>query len=156
MQCVLLGDVTELQATTHTIEFPYTRTLGPVIGAFFTGLRDRRILGIRAGDRVLVPPLEYDPENGNTLPPDFVEVGPGGTVTSWAWVGTPTRKHPLDRPFAFALIQLDGSDTALVHAVDTGSMDEMRTGLRVTARWRDERTGRIDDIECFVPEGGGA
>jgi uncharacterized OB-fold protein len=156
MQCVLLGDVTELRATTHTIEFPYTRTLGPVIGAFFTGLRDRRILGIRAGNRVLVPPLEYDPENGNALAPDFVEVGPGGTVTSWAWVATPTRKHPLDRPFAFALIQLDGSDTALVHAVDTGSMDGMRTGLRVTARWRDERTGRIDDIECFVPDGGGA
>jgi uncharacterized OB-fold protein len=148
--------VTELRATTHTIEFPYTRTLGPVIGPFFTGLRERRILGIRAGNQVLVPPLEYDPETGNTLEPDFVEVGPGGTVTSWAWVGTPSRKHPLDRPFAFALIQLDGSDTALVHAVDTGSIDDMRTGLRVTPRWRDERKGRIDDIECFVPEGGGA
>jgi hypothetical protein len=26
----------------------------------------------------------------------------------------------------------------------------------VTARFRDERKGRIDDIECFVPEGGAA
>lgn len=156
MECVLLGGVTELQATTHTIEFPYTRTLGPVIGPFFTGLRDQRILGIRAGDRVIVPPLEYDPANGNTLKPDFVEVGPGGTVTSWAWVSEPTRKHPLDKPFAFALIQLDGADTAMVHAVDAGSIDAMRTGIRVTPRWRDERKGRIDDIECFVPEGGAA
>lgn len=156
MQCVLLGAVTELRATTHTIEFPYTRTLGPVIGSFFTGLRDRRILGIRAGDRVLVPPLEYDPETGDALKPEFVEVGPAGTVTSWSWVTKPTRKHPLDRPFGFALIRLDGADTAMVHAVDAGSIDRMQTGMRVTPRWRDERKGRIDDIECFVPEGGAA
>jgi uncharacterized OB-fold protein len=144
--------VSELRATTHTIEFPYTRTLGPVIGPFFTGLRDRKILGVRCGDRVLVPPLEYDPETGNALQPDFVEVGPGGTVTSWAWVTEPTRKHPLDHPFAFALVKLDGADTAMVHAVDAGSLDVMRTGMRVHARFRDERKGRIDDIACFVPE----
>jgi uncharacterized OB-fold protein len=156
MECVLLGDVTELRATTHTIEFPYTRTLGPVIGPFFTGLRDGKILGIRDGQRVIVPPLEYDPDTGNALEPDFVEVGPGGTVTSWSWVTEPTRKHPLDRPFAFALIKLDGADTAMVHAVDARDMDAMSTGMRVTARWRDERKGRIDDIECFVPEGGAA
>jgi uncharacterized OB-fold protein len=28
----------------------------------------------------------------------------------------------------------------------------MRTGMRVTPRWREERVGRIDDIEAFVPE----
>ena len=148
--------VTELQATTHTIEFPYTRTLGPVIGPFPTGLRDGRILGIRCRDRVLVPPQEYDPDTGDTLEPPLVEVGPAGTVETWAWVGEPTRKHPLDRPFAFALIKLDGADTAMVHAVDARDMDAMSTGMRVTARWRDERKGRIDDIECFVPEGGAA
>jgi uncharacterized OB-fold protein len=156
MECVLLGDVTELRATTHTIEFPYTRTLGPVIGPFFTGLRDGKILGIRDGKRVIVPPLEYDPDTGNALKPDFVEVGPGGTVTAWSWVTEPTRKHPLDHPFAFALVKLDGADTAMVHAVDAGSMEKMSTGMRVTARFRDERKGRIDDIECFVPEGGAA
>src|SRR3984893_3360408 len=108
MQCVLLGVVTELRATTHTIEFPYTRTLGPVIGPFLTGLRDRRILGIRAGDRVLVPPLEYDPENGNSLEPDFVEVGPAGTVTSWAGISKHARKHLPARAFACAVSQRAG------------------------------------------------
>jgi uncharacterized OB-fold protein len=148
--------VTELQATTHTIEFPYTRTVGPVIGPFLTGLRDGKILGIRCRDRVLVPPQEYDPATGDALEPPLVEVGPAGTVETWAWVTAPTRKHPLDHPFAFALIKLDGADTAMVHAVDAGSIDTMRTGMRVAPRWRAERKGRIDDIECFVPEGGGA
>ena len=147
--------VPEPPLTTHTIEFPYTRTLGPVVGPFLTGLRDGQVLGVRTHDgRVLVPPLEWDPATGEAIDADFVEVGPGGTVDTWAWVTAPTRKHPLDHPFAFALIRLDGADTALLHAVDAGSIDRMRTGMRVVARWKDERVGHITDLS-FVPEEAG-
>ncbi|GMU79493.1 MAG: hypothetical protein AMXMBFR46_22840 [Acidimicrobiia bacterium] len=144
----------DLPISTHVIEFPYTRTLGPVFGPYLTGLRDGQLLGIRSNDgRVLSPPLEWDPATG--LPIDtsaLVPIGPGGVVETWAWVTHPTVKHPLDHPFAFALIRLDGADTALVHAVDAGSIDTMRTGMRVTARWNDERVGAITDV-VFVPEG---
>ena len=52
-------------AATWKLEFPYRRSVGPVIGAFLTGLRERRVVGVRtAGGRVLVPPFEYDPETG--------------------------------------------------------------------------------------------
>jgi uncharacterized OB-fold protein len=138
---------------TSVLEFPYKRSLGPVIGEFLTGLRDGRVLGIRATDgRVLVPPIEYDPDTGEALDPDMVEVGPTATVTSWAWVASPSSRHPLDHPFAFALIRPDGATSALVHAVDAGSIGAMRTGMRVTPRWREERKGLITDIEAFVPE----
>ena len=86
-----------------TITFPYQHSLGPVLGAFMTALTERRILGIRNGDEVMVPPMEWDPATGAELPPDFIEVGPAGTVESWTWVPAPTVQHPLDRPFAFAL-----------------------------------------------------
>jgi hypothetical protein len=66
-------------------------------------------------------------------------------------VSSPTSQHPLDRPFAFALIRLDGADTAITHAVDAGSIDAMSTGMRVAPRWRAERKGHITDIEAFVP-----
>jgi uncharacterized OB-fold protein len=134
-----------------TLEFPYTRTTGPVMGPFLTALRDGRILGGRCGDRILCPPLEYEPETGAPVEPDFVEVGPGGVVRSWTWVSEPTPKHPFDHPFAFALIQLDGADTPFVHAVDAGSIDAMGTGMRVAAQYRQERTGAITDV-YFVPE----
>ena len=62
--------------------------------------------------------------------------------------------HPLDHPFAFALIELDGATTGFLHAVDAGSEARMHTGMRVTARWRAERTGGIHDLECFEPEDG--
>ncbi len=137
----------------HVLEYDYRRSVCPVLGRFFTQLRERRIVGTRsAGGRVLVPPLEYDPETCESLD-EFVDVGPGGTVKTWAWVHQPRGKHPLDRPFAWALIQLDGADSALLHAVDAGSEAGRTTGMRVTPRWRAETRGEIHDIECFVPEG---
>lgn len=138
------------QPVTNTIQFPYRRSLGPVFGAFMTALTHRRIMGIRCKDRVLVPPVEWDPQTGEALDHELIEVGPAGTVTSWTWVAQPTIQHPLDRPFAFALIALDGADTSLLHAVDAGAIEAMAIGARVAPRWRAQRTGRIDDIECFV------
>ena len=135
----------------NRIQFPYKRSLGPVFGAFMTALVGRKILGIRNGDKVLAPPLEWDPATGEELAPDFVEVGPAGTVTNWTWVPEPTEQHPLDRPFAFAIIRLDGADNSMIHAVDAGSMDAMSEGMRVAPRWRAERIGKINDIVCFVP-----
>lgn len=136
----------------HVLEYPYTRSVGPVIGRFLAGLKERRIEGIRAADgRVLVPPLEYDPGTSDALD-EFVEVGQAGTVTTWAWVPEPRQYHPLDRPFAWALVRLDGADSDLLHAVDAGGESAMRTGMRVRARWRAETQGDIKDIECFEPE----
>jgi uncharacterized OB-fold protein len=133
-----------------TITFPYRRSLGPVTGAFMTALTEKRILGIRNGTEVLVPPMEWDPATGAELAHDFVEVGPAGTVEAWTWVPTPTEQHPLDRPFAFAFIRLDGATTPLLHAVDAGSPDALSEGARVAPRWKGTRLGRIDDIACFV------
>jgi hypothetical protein len=119
-----------------------------------TGLRDGRIEGVRAQDgRVLVPPAEYDPVTSEALD-EFVEVGQAGVVTTWAWVSEPRANQPLARPFAWALIRLDGADTALLHAVDAGDEARMATGMRVRVQWRDERAGEIQDIACFVPEEG--
>ena len=58
------------------------------------------------------------------------------------------------RPFAWALIRIDGTDSALLHAVDAGSIDAVRTGLRVVPRWADEREGQITDLTHWVPEEG--
>ena len=135
----------------RTLEYPYTRTLGPVIGPFLTALRDGRILGIRCGSRVLCPPMEFDPDTGETLSPDLVEVGPAGSVESWTWIAEPTRKHPFQEPFAFALVKLDGADTAMAHAVKAAGPQAMSTGMRVRAQFREERAGAITDV-YFVPE----
>jgi len=136
----------------HVMEYAYKRSLGAVLSHFFTGLRDRQAYGIKtAAGRVLVPPAEYDPETGEATD-GFVEVGPGGTVESWTWVSEPRQKNHLQENFAWALVKLDGADTALLHTVSGVREDQMHTGMRVRIRWADETVGRIQDIACFEPE----
>jgi uncharacterized OB-fold protein len=143
----------EVQLTApYVLEYAYKRTLGPILSQFFTAMRDGKVLGAKLGDgRVMVPPTEYDPDTGDELT-ELVEVGDVGVVTTWSWVAKPRRVHPLDTPFGWALIKLDGADTAMLHVVDAPSADAMKTGMRVKARWRGERVGFMTDIECFEPE----
>jgi uncharacterized protein len=134
------------------VAFDYTRSTGPVIGRFLTGLRSRQVIGGLLSDgRVAVHPPEFDPATHEPVT-NFVDVADTGVVTSWAWVSEPVKAQPFDRPFAFALVTLDGADTPILHAVDVTSADEMATGMRVRARWAAERTGHITDLACFEPE----
>src|SRR5699024_9023883 len=55
------------------------------------------------------------------------------------------------QPFAFALIRLDGADTALLHAVNVTAPEQVTTGMRVRAHWADEPVGHIRDIRWFDP-----
>lgn len=137
----------------YVLEYAYERSTGPVVGRFLTALREGRIEGLRAADgRVLVPPAEYDPDTGAALEgAERVEVGTAGTIVTWSWIEAPRPSQPLDRPFAWALIRLDGADTAMLHAVDAPRAD-VHTGMRVQVRWAAERTGTIRDIACFEPE----
>src|SRR6476620_8745779 len=92
-----------------TVAFDYTRSTGPVLGKFLTGLRDGRLVAGRTSEgRVVLPPPEFDPVTHDAIT-DFVEVAPTGTVTSWTWVSEPVAAQPLDRPFAFALVTPTGA-----------------------------------------------
>jgi uncharacterized OB-fold protein len=134
-----------------TVAFDYTRSTGPVLGRFLTGLRDGVVVGGRTSEgTVVVPPPEFDPVTHEAVT-DFVEVASTGTVTTWSWVSEPVKHQPLDRPFAFVLVTLDGADTPLLHALDVASADEVAIGMRVQVRWADERVGAITDIACFEP-----
>jgi uncharacterized OB-fold protein len=133
------------------LSFDYTRSLGDTFGAFMTGLAERRVMGVRASDgRVYVPPVEYDPVTGAPAT-EFVEVSDEGTVQGWTWAPEPLPGQPLEQPFAWVLVRLDGADTSMLHALDVGSPADVGTGMRVRARWAAERTGNIRDIVCFEP-----
>ena len=98
----LTGEIVRLPE--HVLEYPggYTRSVGPVIGRFLTGLRDGRIEGVRLADgRVLVPPTEYDPTTSDAVAPEgdhWIEVGPRGTVQTFTWVAQPRAGQARARP----------------------------------------------------------
>ncbi len=135
----------------HILDYTYKRSLGPVLSRFFTGLRDHQLFGVKRKDgTVLFPPKEYDPDTSESLD-ELVEVADTGVVKTWSWVPRPRRQQPLDTPFAYALVQLDGADTPFLHVVDAGAEEAMKTGMRVRVRWASEATGSIKDIACFEP-----
>lgn len=143
-----MSDTTPLQAPL-VIEYPFTRTIGPVQSAFLTGLREKLVLGVRRSDgSVLVPPVEYDHDTAEELT-ELVEVSSSGTVQAWAWEPAPDERQPLPTPFAWALVTLDGADTPMLHVVDVPSMEDLETGARVRIRWAEDREGSITDIACF-------
>ena len=135
----------------HVVAYPYRRSVGGADARFLLGLAEAQIWGSRGADgRVHVPPLDHDPVTG-AANEGFVQVAGTGVVRSWSWVAEPGPEHPSDRPFAFALVQLDGADTALLHVVDVACEEDMASGIRVKAEWRRIRAGSILDIRAFVP-----
>jgi uncharacterized protein len=135
----------------HVVAFSYRRSVGGADRHFLNGLAEAEIWGSRAADgRVLVPPLNHDPETGAATE-ELVRVGDVGVVRAWTWVAEPGPEHPADRGFAYALVELDGAATALLHVVDVDNEGEMATGMRVRADWRTVRVGSILDVRAFVP-----
>ena len=142
----------------HRLEYPYSRSVGPVIGAFLTGLRDGRLLGVQgSGGSVIVPPTEYDPTTGEDTG-EMVEVGPGGAVESWAWVSHPRPKHPLPTDRSPGRSSGWTAPTRPCSTSSTaGGPDNLASGDRVPCAFRPaaERIGAMSDIEAFVPEAKG-
>jgi uncharacterized OB-fold protein len=138
----------------HVVAFSYRRSVGGADRRFLGGLADAEIWGSRTADgRVFVPPLDQDPETGATTD-QFVRIGDVGVVRAWTWVPKPGPEHPAEQAFAYALVELDGADTALLHVVDVENESAMATGMRVRADWRPSRVGSILDIRAFVPSTG--
>lgn len=134
------------------LEYRYRRTVGPIIGAFLTGLRDGKILAAKtARGPVICPPQEYDPHTGEDIL-DLVDVPPTGTVKSFAIVHKPLASHPRQTPFAFVLVQLDGADTAMTHIFEASDLHRLATGARVRAVFAEQRVGFITDIRHFTFE----
>src|SRR5688500_7941214 len=92
------------------IEYPFSRTTGPEIGACLTGVLVRVLIGSSAAvGRGLMPTTKDDPSTGDEIS-EREEVGPGGVVDTWAWSRTPLTKHPPAHPFTWALVRPDGGD----------------------------------------------
>ena len=147
-----MADEAVIYTADHVLEYPFVRSVGPVIGAFLTGLRDGKVVGIKGtGGKVIVPPTEYDPDTGEETT-ELVDVGPEGTVTSWSWVPHPRRKHPLSQPFAWVLVRFDGADTSFLHVLPAADPAEVTTGMRVRPEFAPvaDRVGHVKDIRHFV------
>ena len=135
------------------IIMPYKYFAGACASKFFIELRDnKRIMGIRCPlcNRVYVPPCSTCACCFSKLD-EWVEVDKRGTVTSYAMVNYHLPVHPVEAPFFYGIIQLDGADTGLVHFLGEVGLEEVRIGMRVEAVFKQQGEGNILDIKYFKP-----
>jgi len=140
-------------------DIPYRHTAGKAATRFFRELKEnKRIVGARCSScrRVLVPPRGFCERCFVPLD-EFVGVEDKGTLTTFTIVYAHFTSLP-PPPYCVGIIKLDGADTGLIHyvgGVDLQDMEAARkainVGMRLQAIWRDEREGKITDIECFRP-----
>ena len=141
------------------ISLPYRWALGPVFTRFFEEFKDKKIMGTRCPkcNRVLVPARRFCPRCFEDTT-EWVQVSDRGTIKTWSLITFEFSGQPKKPPYLQGLVDLDGADTALAHfigGVDLSDLekvkDKVKIGMRVEAKWRDERQGNIHDIEYFEP-----
>jgi hypothetical protein len=134
------------------INVPYSWWAGETAGFFFAAMRDeKKIMGrkCRKCSRTFVPPRKSCPlcfEKDM----EWVEVSHKGVLESFTIVRRQLAALPGKVPVVFGLIRLDGADTSILHYVEAGNR-RIEIGMRVKAKFCEERKGAIQDISCFVP-----
>jgi uncharacterized OB-fold protein len=135
------------------INVPYAWWTGETAGAFLMALRDgKKIMGRRClkCNKTYVPPRKACPacfEDGL----EWVEVSPEGVLESFTIVRRQLASLPRKVPVVFGLIRLDGADTSVLHYVEVPDHQKIKIGMRLKAKFCEERTGTIHDIACFIP-----
>ncbi len=135
------------------ISVPYSWWAGETATRFLTALRDeKKILGVKCATcgKTYIPPRKNCPtcftENN-----EWIELTGEGTVQACTVARRQQASIPRTVPVVFALIKMDGADTALLHYVEGVEPEKVAIGMRVKAHFAEKRNGTIQDIACFKP-----
>jgi len=122
----------------------YTYSPGRAQSAYINALSERRNVGERCPScrKVYVPPRGACPTCG-VATSEQVEVGPGGTVTTFCIVNIKAKNLDIEVPYVYAHIALDGAGLALHGRIGGIPYDQVRMGLRVEPVWTEG--GRFPD-----------
>lgn len=134
------------------IKVPYMWYVGEYGSRFYVELRDnKKIWGTKcsACGMVLVPPRNFC---GKCFVPmtEWVELKDTGTLETFTVVHyAEPALQPLEPPFAYGIIRLDGADTGFVHLIYDTDLSALKAGMRVQAVFKEERQGNLLDIQYF-------
>lgn len=144
----------EILVLVGRIKVPYRWTAGEVGTRYLQALRDeRKFQGTRCPGCGIVyhPPRRNCPDCVRECE-EWVELGSKGVLLTYAVVH---RHHPqlspLDPPFGYGIIRLEGADTGFLHLLHEFEEGELKAGLPVEAVFAAEREGSVLDVRYFRP-----
>lgn len=139
---------TEEMTFHQRIQLPYRYAAGSAQRAALEGLAAGVLRGSRClnCDIILAPARPFCPRCSGATGA-VIDLSDTGVLEGWT---TRTRDGAA---VTFGMIRLDGADTALMHRVEAAP-GKLAVGMRVKARWSDEKHGEITDVDAFEPEVG--
>jgi len=146
-------DTIEPMVQPSQISVPYTWWAGETAGRFLNALRDEQtIYGTRCDrcNRVFIPPRKTCP-TCFTPNETWTPVKKIGTVVAHTVARRQLAAIPENVPVIFALVRLDGADTAMLHRITGADPDRIAIGMRVRACFSDQAGATINAISHFEP-----
>ena len=135
------------------IKLTYKHVGGAYVERFFREIgKNKKIMGVKCPkcDNVFVPPKMVCFKCFEKME-EWVEVGNQGMVKGFTVITHSTPVMPLDPPFAYAIITLDGASTDFAHIIKENDPQKLKIGMRVEAVFKEKPRKRILDIEYFKP-----
>ena len=153
-----LSPATDNAPVVHDVhwEIDYKVKLGRAWSRFMRGLADRELWGTTCDgcQRTHIPAQDYC-EACYEQVTTWTKVEPVGTVRAATIVYQGFEGGP-EAPYAVGAIEIDGTASQLMHFIggvdldpSANPRDVLRNGVRVRAKWAEERTASIRDIEHF-------
>ena len=129
-----------IEEVTIPIQLDYVYTPGRSTSLWLRGLAEGRLIALQCPscEKIYAGARGLCPMCGEMFLPEPIEVGPNGTVVTFAVVNVPSKNIDLELPYVSAEVLLDGSHTRTFFLLRGVTPDEVRMGMRVRTVWKDE------------------
>jgi uncharacterized OB-fold protein len=131
--------------------------VGLYMDKFYDGFEQKKILANKCPEcgTVFVPPRKICGKCRKKIPIDqhWVELGDKGTLVNFtrtAYKISDRRARKSRSLKDIGMVQIEGSDTAIIYPLIDIEPDEIKIGMDVEIKWADEPEGGPADIEGFI------
>jgi uncharacterized OB-fold protein len=135
------------------MEVPYRNYVGEMASDFYVKLRDEmKLCGAKCPKcgHIYMPPQSICGDCFVKMT-ELVELKGKGTLVTFTEVHYKEPNQPVEPPFVYGIVKLDGADTGMLHMIGECRPADLKIGMRVQAVIAEKRAGNILDIKYFKP-----
>jgi len=143
-----------------TFPFPagFNWAVGPMMQRFIEALADRRILGAKCpgcGYTYVPPRSRCGKCHAAIEEKNLLDLSSTGTLMSYTEAHVKPdgngNLQDLEKPMLVGAVKLDDADSMLFMPVEGVKPADLKEGLKLKIRWREDAKGELADMRCFEP-----
>lgn len=145
----------EVIKATVPITFMYKNRVGKALQQYLDGLKEKKLLGVKCSTckRVYIPVRTVCSKCHKPID-KIVEIAQEGVLKNFtvSYVNI-TNGEIIDtkEPYVIGLIKLKGSSSLLSAIIKVPSLENIKTGIKVKAVWKETTEGNYNDLLYFEP-----